>query len=295
MAVGESRTPVRSRVISLVRTSGLVGWAGLLIPGVAFLLVFFVAPLAWIVVRSFTDPSPANYREFVDSSVFVRSLLLTLRTALLVTSVCLLLGYAFAYGMHHSGPKVRAMLLIVVFLPFWSSLLVRTYAWTVLLRDTGVVNYLLLKLGLIAEPLTLMRNTLGVVIGMTHVLLPFMVLPIYGAMRRVDRDLVPAAESLGARPLTAFRRVLLPLSLPGVFAGCLLVFVLAVGFYITPAVLGGARNPMFSQLIVTEVGALLKFGLGSALAVILLVVTLALVALGSRVVRLGRVFGYEAE
>lgn len=267
-------------------------WAWLAVPGLLFLVVFFLVPLARMGARSFTDPSPENYRVFLDSPVYVRVLWTTLRTSLIVTAVCLLIGYPYAYVMHHAGPKTRAALTVLVLVPFWSSLLVRTYAWTVLLQDSGIINSVLRDLGLIREPIQLMRNTLGVTIGMSHILLPFMVLPIWATMRRIDPDLVPAAESLGASPRAAFRKVFLPLSIPGVFAGCLLVFVLALGFYITPALLGSPQNAMFSELIVNMVSERLRFGVGSALAMTLLAVTLLLLGIGSRFVRLGEAIGY---
>jgi putative spermidine/putrescine transport system permease protein len=152
-----------------------------------------------------------------------------------------------------------------------------------------------MRFGLIDEPVALMRNTLGVTIGMSHILLPFMVLPIYATMRRIDPDLVPAAEILGARPVKAFRRVFLPLSTPGILAGCLLVFVLALGFYITPALLGSPQNAMFSELVVNMVSERLQFGTGSALAMTLLVVTLIMLLIGSRFVRFSEALGYQEE
>jgi putative spermidine/putrescine transport system permease protein len=271
------------------------GWAVLAIPGILFLVLFFLLPIVRMGARSFTDPGPENYRIFVESSLYVKVLWTTIRTSLVVTAVCLLLGYPYAYVMHHSGKQVQAVLAALVLVPFWSSLLVRTYAWTVLLRDSGVVNSLLSRFGLIDEPLTLMRNTLGVTIGMSHILLPFMVLPIYATMRGIDPDLVPAAEILGARPMKAFRRVFLPLSAPGILAGCLLVFVLALGFYITPALLGSPQNAMFSELVVNMVSERLQFGTGSALAMTLLAVTLLLLSIGSRFVRISDALGYRQE
>jgi putative spermidine/putrescine transport system permease protein len=274
------------------RRGPLDAWAWLAVPGFLFLIAFFVVPLVRMGARSLTDPSPANYRVFLESPIYVRVLWTTIRTSLIVTGVCLLIGYPYAYVMHHAGPKTRAALTALVLVPFWSSLLVRTYAWTVLLQDTGVINSILQDLGLTTGPVQLMRNTLGVTIGMSHILLPFMVLPIWASMRRIDPDLVPAAESLGATPRKAFRRVFLPLSFPGVSAGCLLVFVLALGFYITPALLGSPQNAMFSELIVNMVSERLQFGVGSALAMTLLAVTLLLLWIGSRFVRLGDAIGY---
>jgi ABC-type spermidine/putrescine transport system permease subunit I len=277
------------------RGIALNGWALLAVPGLLFLALFFLLPILRMGARSVTDPSPANYRVFFESTVYVKVLWTTLRTSLVVTVVSLFLGYPYAYVMHHAKPRARAALIALVLVPFWSSLLVRTYAWTVLLQDTGVVNSLLKRLDLIDQPLALMRNTLGVTVGMSHILLPFMVLPIFATMRRIDVDLIPAAEGLGARPFAAFRRVFLPLSLPGVFAGCLLVFVLALGFYITPALLGNPRNAMFSELVVNMVSERLQFGVGSALAMTLLAVTLVLLWVGSRFVPVSEALGYQED
>jgi len=270
-------------------------WTVTIIPGLAFLLVFFFIPLAGMAWRSLTDPGPENYAIFFERSFNLRVLWITVRTSAIVTFFTLLLGYPYAYVMLRSGFKMTAILGALVLLPFWSSILVRTYAWTVLLQNTGIVNDLLLRLGVVDSALPLMRNELGVVIGMVHILLPFMVFPIYAVILRIDRDLVPAAESLGARPWRAFAKVFLPLSRPGAFAGILLVFVLSIGFYITPALLGSPRNTMFSVLVVDMVGKQLKFGMGSAMGMILLVVTLAILWVGTRVVSLGDILGYEVE
>jgi putative spermidine/putrescine transport system permease protein len=266
-------------------------WALTIIPGLAFLTVFFLIPLVSMISRSFTDPGPANYKIFVDNALYVRVLWITLRTSAIVTVVCLVMGYPYAFLMLRSGFKMTALLAGLVLLPFWSSILVRTYAWTVLLQDSGVINSVLKRLGIIEQSLTLMRNDLGVTIGMCQILLPFMVFPIYAVMTRIDPDLVPAAEILGARPARAFVRVFWPLSLPGVLAGSLLVFVLAIGFYITPALLGSPSNTMFSVLVVDMVSRQLQFGVGSAMGVVLLVVTLVLLWVGTRLVRLGDVLG----
>lgn len=261
-------------------------WALLAVPGVVFLLGFFGYPLLRMAIRSFTDPSPANYKIFVESSAYVRSLGTTFETAFIVTAACLLLGYPYAYVMNQAKPRLATLLGFLVLLPFWLSALVRTYAWTVWLQDTGVINTVLQDIGVVDHPLGLIRNTLSVTIGMTNILLPFMVLPLYAVMRRIDPELTPAASSLGAPPFVAFRKVFLPLSLPGVFAGSLLVFVLSLGYYITPALLGSPSNAMISELIVNQVSEQLQFGIGAAIAMVLLVLTLVVLFVGSRVVRL---------
>lgn len=266
-------------------------WGLLVLPGALFLIAFFGYPLAEMAVRSVTDPSPANYQIFFSSPVYLRTLLTTLEISLLVTVVCLVLGYLYAYVMSLASPRVAGVMIVLVLLPFWSSSLVRVFAWTLWLDDVGVINTMLRDLGLTQAPLMLMRNTLGVTIGMSQVLLPYMVLPLYAVMRRIDRDLPAAAAGLGASPMAAFRRVFFPLSLPGVYAGALLVFVLSLGFYIAPAVLGGSENTMLSQLIIDEVQVQLQFGVGSAISIVLLAITLIILWLGTRFVSINMVIG----
>lgn len=267
----------------------------LLAPALAFLVVFFLYPLIDVLSLSVTEPEVGigNYREFADSRVFGRVLWNTLRLSALVTVCCVALGYPYAYLMARSGRRMRAVLLVAVLVPLWSSILVRTYAWTVLLQRNGVVNSLLTDLGLVDEPVTLLRNSTGLVIGMTHILLPFMVLPAYAVMRRVDLDLLVAAESLGARPARAFTAVFLPLSLPGVLAGALLVFVVSLGYYITPALLGGPGETMMGAMVVEQIQDVRDWGMGATLAVVLLVVTAAILVVLGRLVRLDRVLGAE--
>ncbi len=280
------RRPSGGRIVSR--------WAWLTLPTIAFLVVFFVAPLILMSLRSVTDPPNAglaNYAEFFGSEADVRVLINTFYIATISTIVCLVIGYPYAYLMNVVRPRVAGLLLIAVLLPFWSSLLVRTFAWEVILRDTGVINSILLNWGVIDKPLTLMRNTLGVIIGMSQILLPFMVLPLYTVMRRIDPELTRAAANLGAPPFAAFRRVFLPLSLPGVIAGSLLVFVLALGFYITPTILGSPRETMISRFIADQVQQRLNWGLASAMAVILMALTFAALFLASRVVRIRDVYG----
>lgn len=273
------------------------GWAFLTIPGLGFLAVFFLAPLAVIALRSVTDvtgPSSgwlANYADFFSSDVYLRVLGNTFWIASLTTVICVAVGYPYAYLMTISPRWLAGLLLMTVLVPFWSSPLVRTYAWQVLLRDTGVINGLLLKSGMISEPLPLIRTTLGVLLGMCQILLPLMVLPVYAVMRQVDSDYPKAAANLGAGPFTAFRRVFLPLSMPGLLAGSLLVFVVALGFYITPALLGSPQNTMISSLIANAIQQRADFGAGSALGVILLAVTLVVLIIASRLIRLRDIFG----
>jgi putative spermidine/putrescine transport system permease protein len=273
-------------------------WSLLVLPAAVFLLAFFLAPLLLMSLRSVTDPVGAglsNYEKFFAQEAYLRVLTNTFWIAALSTVTCLVIGYPFAYLMTIVPGRLAGLLLIAVLLPFWSSLLVRTFAWQVILRDTGIINRFLLDLGLISEPLTLIRTTGGVILGMSHILLPFMVLPIYAVMRRIDPEFGRAAANLGASPARAFLRVFVPLSLPGVVAGCLLVFVLALGFYITPALLGGLRDQMISQLIVQQIQQRLDWGFGTAMSVLLMVITLVILFAASRAIRLRDVFGSAVE
>jgi putative spermidine/putrescine transport system permease protein len=188
---------------------------------------------------------------------------------------------------------MRALFLVVVLLPFWTSWLVRTFAMIALVQDTGVINDVLLGLGIVNEPVALIRTTFGVVLGLSNVLLPFMVLPLFAVMVKIDGRLIAAARSLGATRTQAFWQVFVPLTMPGVVAGCFLVFVLSVGFYVTPALLGSPQDMMVGQLIAVQFQSLLQFGQGSAVAVVLLVAVGVIVWLGSRLGPVTRAFRGE--
>lgn len=286
---GSSPAPARRR------PRILDGWGLLVLPLVAFLLVVFVAPLVSILARSFTDPTTGldNYRDFFGSPVYLDVLGNTFRISGLVTLVTLLLGFPYAYLMTLAPPLWRNLMLVAILIPFWTSLLVRTFAWVLMLGDTGVVNQFLMSIGLIDEPTQLIRNQTGVLVGMVQVMLPYAVLPMFATMRQIDRRLVQAAEGLGARPISAFWRVYAPLTLPGVAASCLLVFISSIGFYVTPALLGGPKDMMIGELIVQQLSAVLRWGFASALAVVLLLVTAALLLLVSRIVNIGKFMGGE--
>lgn len=253
--------------------SGIDGRSWLAAPAVLLLSVVFVYPVLWLVLRSVSDPSWGlqNFRILVVQPVYFRALWNTIVISATVTGVCLVLGYPFAYTIANAAPRLRRLLIFAVLIPFWTSILVRTFAWMVLLERTGLVNEALLKLGLIAHPLRLIYNRIGVVVGMVHVLLPFMVLPLYAVLSRIDPSYAKAAATLGAPPVRSFINVYLPLSLGGVLTGSVLVFVIALGYFITPALLGGPGDSMIAQLIEAQVGEFGRWGLAGALAVILLV------------------------
>jgi putative spermidine/putrescine transport system permease protein len=261
----------------------------LVLPALALTLIIFAYPVLkmfQLSVTEFTDPESglfANYTWFFTDPTQVTILRRTFLVSAWVTLFCLLLGFPYAYLMTLVGRRTRLLMLAAVLLPFWSNLVVRTYAWVILLRDTGPVKAFLEAMGI--DSPRLIGNMIGVTIGATQVLLPFLVLPLYASLSNIDRRLLTAAESLGASPRRAFVKIYLPLALPGILAGSLIVFVLMLGFYFTPALLGSPSNSLISQQIVTQVSRLLEFGRGGAMALILLVITLVLLGLGALLTR----------
>ncbi len=251
----------------------------LVAPLVAYMLAFYALPLAAMLSRSVADPTWTleNFRRLAGDTVFLRVFWTTLRTALVVTLGALLSGYPVALAMSRSRRGPAGLILVIVLLPFWTSVLVRSYAWMVLLGRKGLVNEVMLATGLIDAPLKLLNTSFAVHIAMIHILLPYMILPIASVLRQIDTALPRAAAGLGATPWTTFVRVILPLSMPGVAAGVLLVFVLSLGFYITPALVGGPRDFMLSMLIAQQVD-LLNWPYAACLSATLLVGTLMIIA-----------------
>jgi len=256
----------------------------LLLPALAWLGVLFVYPIGRLVYLSAFAPAFTlqHYAKLLGAGVYAKILVNSFEISLTVTVLALLLGYPLAFLLATARPRAAGPMLAGIVLPLWTSVLVRTYAWMVLLGRRGVVNEALQSAGLLDSPLPLLYNRLGVTIGMVHVLLPFMVLPLYSVMKRVDVELLKAAQNLGANRWQSFLRVYLPLSFPGVAAGCLLVFVTALGFFVTPALLGGRGDMMIAMLIETQVRELLDWGFASALAVTLLAVTAAILLVVQR-------------
>jgi ABC-type spermidine/putrescine transport system permease subunit I len=257
------------------------------VPALLLLFVFFLFPVVRMLGFSIEGGSFEWYAKALGEGLYLQVFLNTFEIALWVTAICLLLGYPLGFLLATTTPGWATAGFIFVLLPLWTSVLVRTYAWMVLLGRNGVFNRLLLEGGVIADPLPLLNNFAGVLIGMVHVLLPYMVLPIYGAVRRVDPALVSAAEGLGASNARIFRRIYLPLTLPGIFAGSVIVFVLSLGFFITPALLGGGRVMMLAVLIEQQVHETLNWPFAAALSASLLVVTLAVYAAAQRFIRTG--------
>lgn len=265
------------------------GWLAL--PGVAFLVLFFVWPVVSMLSESLAAPSGelGNYQRAFDSSAILRSLWVTISLSLLSTVICILLGYVYAYTVVRSRPLVAAVLLGIVIVPAAINLLARVFAIQVVLQDQGIVNQVLEALGLISEPLELIRTRFSVVLGMVSMLLPLLVFPLYATMRRIDGELVLAAQSLGATPGRAFRRVFLPLSMPGLQAGALLVFVSSLGYYIVPQLLGNNGSDQFLGQYVAYYVAQGDRGFGAALGIVLMVMTVLTLLAASRLVRIGDV------
>jgi ABC-type spermidine/putrescine transport system permease subunit I len=209
----------------------------------------------------------------------------TFEIAALVTFFCLLLGYPLGFLIATTTPLWATVGFVFVLLPLWTSVLVRTYAWMVLLGRNGVINRALVDAGITAEPIPLLHNFTGVLIGMVHVMLPYMVLLIYGAVRRLDPSIVAAAAGLGASSWRIFWRIYVPLTMNGIFAGCVIVFVLSLGFFITPALLGGGRVIMIAVLIEQQVRETLNWQFAAALSAVLLTATLATYAIAQRYAR----------
>jgi putative spermidine/putrescine transport system permease protein/spermidine/putrescine transport system permease protein len=258
-------------------------------------LVVFV-PVGWLFWLSFFDQTGAtfaNYQRLLDNVAYYKIFQTTFVLSAVVTLVTILLGYPLAYLLSQLSRRAALVGLALVLLPFWTSLLVRTYAWLVLLQRNGLINTLLIKLGLIDQPLGLVYNFTGAVIGMVHIMLPFLVLPLYASMKTIDPLLPRAAMSLGASPRAAFFTVFAPLTLPGLFAGSLLVFIYCLGFYIAPQVLGGGRVNMVAMKILENATTYFNWGAASALGVVLLAVTLAIFYLVGRFLPVGRLSAEE--
>jgi putative spermidine/putrescine transport system permease protein len=252
----------------------------LLWPAAAYLILFYLFPLLRMLLLSVFDPgfTLANYSHLLKVPLYSKILVNTFEISAMVAVVTLLLSYPTAYLIARSRQRLAEKLLIFVLIPFFTSILVRNYAWIFILSDRGVINSTLLRFGLISRPLPLIFNRLGVLVGMVHILLPYMILILLTVMRGISKQIPMAAASLGASPFVAFRRVFLPLSLPGIGAGSLLVFVLALAFFVTPAMLGGLHDTMIANSIATQVG-FLDWGFAGALATVLLVVSLAALCL----------------
>jgi putative spermidine/putrescine transport system permease protein len=247
----------------------------LLLPAVLLVLVAFVGPVSWLLSRAFTQPTIGfgNFIELWERPVYLRVIGNTVAISAIATPICVVLGFPVAHAMTYGSARLRRWLIFLVLLPFWTSLLVRTFATLILLERNGPLNALLIGLGLIGQPLPLLYNLAGLLIGAVQVLLPFVIFPLHASMTKIDPAYMQAALTMGATPVRAFFRVYLPLTLPGLMTGATLVFISVLGYFVTPAMLGGVRELMVAQLIQDQIGQFGNWGLAGALSLVLLAAT----------------------
>lgn len=266
-----------------------LGWAErsgftYLVPALLLILGFFAFPVAALLLRSVTEPTLGlqNYAQLFGSTTYLRIFLNTFLVSGLVTLISVVVGFPVAWMLAIMPRRWSQVIFAVLILSMWTNLLARTYAWMVLLQRTGVINKTLMALGIIDKPLALVNNLTGVTIGMTYIMLPFVILPLTGIIRAIDPAIPQAASLCGASRGQVLRQVLLPLAMPGILSGALMVFVMSLGYFVTPALLGGTANMMLAELIAQFVQSLVNWGMGAAAAFVLLVITLGLYALQLR-------------
>ena len=278
----------------------MTGWTAeertswlLIAPALVLVIVFYFTPLARVLWISVSEPALGfdNYALLFTSAPIARMLMTTARICVFTTAITLVLAYAVAYVLTHSSRLAQRLMVLGVLLPLWMSVLVRAFAWVTLLRREGLINKALMAAGLIDEPLALMWNEVGVVIGMVHYMLPLGILPLWAAMRDIDGRCLAAARGLGASPLQTFFRVFLPLSLPGIIGAGLLVFISSLGFFITPAILGGGKTIMAAEYIDVQIQESLRWGVGTMIASTLIGVIFLLMFVLGRIVDLRTLFG----
>jgi len=265
----------------------------LVLPFLAIVVVLYLGPIANILWLSVTEPRPGlgNYQKLFESDSLARILWTTLRVCVLTTIFSVIFGYILAYVVIHAiGSQSRWMLKLIL-ISFWISVLVRTFAWLMLLGHNGVVNNALLSIGLISEPVPFMRNEIGVLIGMVQYMIPYAVLPLLTNMQGLDQRVMNASRSLGASNAQTFWRVYFPLTKPGIVAACLLVFILSLGFYVTPAILGGGKVLMIAEYVSVQLLVTLRWGLAAMLATLLLVGVLVLLFIMNRFMKLSTIYG----
>ncbi|RQS61266.1 ABC transporter permease [Burkholderia sp. Bp8963] len=256
----------------------------LLVPAMLLLAIFFLLPVLSLLLRSVLEPAPGlqNYVQLLGSTTYLRVFGNTFLVATVVTVVTVAIGFPTAWLLAIAPRKLSSILFSILLLSMWTNLLARTFAWMVLLQATGPINRMLMAIGIINEPLALVNNLVGVTIGMTYIMLPFLVMPLHATLRSIDPSTLRAAAVCGASRWQAFWRILVPLAMPGIASGALMVFVMALGYFVTPALLGGAQYMMLAELIAQLVQQLLNWGLAGAAALVLLAVTLSLYGLQLR-------------
>ncbi|MBT7801932.1 MAG: ABC transporter permease [Tateyamaria sp.] len=268
------------------------GWL-IIAPLLVLVVTLYLGPIMNILWLSFTDPEPglSNYAKLGESDALLRIVWTTVRICIVTTLFSVALGYSIAYAMVHCDQRQKNYMLTLLLVSFWISILVRTFSWLMLLGRKGLVNGTLENIGLIAEPIAFMRNELGVLIGMIHYMIPYAVLPLLVSMQSIDTRIMDASRNLGASSSQSFLRIYLPLTLPGLVASTLLVFILSLGFYVTPAVLGGGKVLMVAEYISVQLLVTLKWGTAAMLAALMLFGVLAMLWLMSKFMKLSTVFG----
>lgn len=299
------------RTESFISTLGskLRGWSGFreraklffeLAPGIFWLFFFFVIPTLLILRYSFNQYSDGmmskalildNYIRAVTGHLYFRVFTKSLWYGVVVTFSCLVIGYPCAYFLARTRYRRKEILFLGLIIPFWTSIVIRTYAWKVLLGTNGMVNYFLTHLGIIEDPIRFLYSERAVFVGLTHVFLPFMILPLYATIEKINPYLEEAAQDLGANRLKTFMRVTLPLSFPGISTGCILVYILTIGSYITPDLLGGPTEMMISNLIQREYYAAFNWPFGSSLGILFLFIILALLVVYNKIFKLEKIVG----
>ena len=265
----------------------------LVAPAVLLVLALYVAPIVNVLLLSVTDPRPGldNYAKIFQSDTVAALLWRTVRLCLITTAAAVTLGYIVSYAMLHALSHVRRRMMSILLISFWISVLVRSFAWLMLLGHNGLVNDALMAIGLISEPLPLMRNELGVLIGMTEYMVPYAILPLLANMQGIDPRVSSASRSLGASHAQTFFRIFLPLTRPGIIAASLLVFISSLGFYVTPAILGGGKVQMIAEYISVQLLVTVRWGVAAMLATLMIASVLALMYVLNRFMKLSVVFG----
>ncbi|MEA5009025.1 ABC transporter permease [Clostridium tyrobutyricum] len=263
-----------------------------------FVVAFAFIPMIKLFKLSFIDQNGFTLQylsQVFTQKIYMQVILLTLKTGVIVTVLSIILSYPVAYFIVKTkSVRAKKVVLLIIMIPFWISLLVRTFSWIIILQDQGILNTLLIHIGLINKPLHLLYNTKSVTIGMVHVLFPFMVLNIYSSMENIDMQLVQVAQIMGAKPIKAFWQVFFPLSIPGILSGSILVFVLSLGYFITPSLLGGSQNMLISTLIQNNISATLNWPLAASLALVLFIITMALLIVLGLIMKKNHMMGDES-
>jgi len=275
--LGESELEQNRQALEREKRAESRAMMRLTMPALLIVGLLMVVPIAWLLSMSFVGQdgqlSLENYKLFFSEAVYRQMFVSTFMIAFVVTAICLILGYPVAYLLAILPSPWSGLLMLAVLMPFWTSGLVRTFSWLIILQRNGLVNDLLVWIGAVERPIALVHNLTGTIIGMVHIMVPFLILPLYASMKAIDGNLMRAAANLGSTPAHAFRRVYLPLSMPGLIAGSIMVFVMCLGFYITPALLGGGKVKMIAQRIEESLALYPTWGPAAALAVLLLVMT----------------------